>query len=470
MSRDARRFATALVAAALLARAATTDTQTRLAAADIAASIETELKAARVPGAAIAVVSGDEVLARGVGIAEADSGTAMQPSTLVHLGSLTKLLTALAVGTALERQRLAPETAVGPYVRGLSARAASSTFHQLLSQTSGLRDRPGDSGSDVESALGDSARELGDGDYLLPAGTVFSYSNLGYSLAGAGLEGLHQRPYADAMREILFAPLGMTRSTLRVGEATKGAHAVGHRVVGADPAQPGTGKLTPVRPMANDTRIWPAGYAWSSAADVSRLLVALLNDGRVDGTQVIPTAVIKRVTAAHTPMPNVFAGGHYGYGLMMFQDRGVPMYEHGGTLPGFSSIVRLAPDRRVGIAILSNLDNAPLRRVAASVMGKALSLPAATPPPRTEAPVSSDEMQAFVGRYRNRGTAEIAVRDGRVMVMLEGLPPMAVSRIGPTRYLGRPAPESAGPEFVLEPARGATPAYLHFALWAYVKE
>ena len=394
----------------------------------------------------------------------------MQPSTLVHLGSLTKLLTALAVGTALERQRLAPETAVGPYVRGLSARAAGSTFHQLLSQTSGLRDRPGDTGSDVESALGDSARELGDGDYLLPAGTVFSYSNLGYSLAGAGLEGLHKRPYADAMREIVFAPLGMTRSTLRVGEATKGAHAVGHRFVTADPAQPASGTVTPVRPIANDTRIWPAGYAWSSATDVSRLLVALLNDGRVDGTQVIPAAVIKRVTAPHTPMPNVFAGGHYGYGLMMFQDRGVTMYEHGGTLPGFSSIVRLAPDRRLGIAILSNLDNAPLRRVVASVIGKALSLPAATPPPRTEAPVTADEMQPFVGRYRNRGTAEIAVRDGRVMVMLEGLPSMAVSRIGPTRYLGRPTPESAGPEFVLEPARGTTPAYLHFALWAYVKE
>ena len=299
---------------------------------------------------------------------------------------------------------------------------------------------------------------------------MFSYSNLGYSLAGAGLEGLHKRPYADAMREILFAPLSMTRSTLRVSDAAKGAHAVGHRLVGADPAQPGSGQLTPVRPIANDTRIWPAGYAWSSAADVSRLLVALLNDGRIDGTQAIPAAVVKRVTTPQTPMPNVFAGGHYRYRLMIFQDRGVPMYQHGGTLPGFSSILRIAPDRRVGVAILSNLDNAPLRRVAANVMGKALSLPAPTPPPRTEAPVTAEEMQPFVGTYRNRGTAEIAVRDGHVMVMLDGLPPMAVSRIGPTRYLARPAPEAAGPEFVLEPARATTPAYLHFALWAYVKE
>jgi CubicO group peptidase (beta-lactamase class C family) len=75
----------------------------------------------------------------------------------------------------------------------------AATFHALLSQTSGLRDRSGDSGTDAEVALGDGARELTAADFVLPSGTVFSYSNLGFSLVGAALEGLRKRPCADVM-------------------------------------------------------------------------------------------------------------------------------------------------------------------------------------------------------------------------------------------------------------------------------
>jgi len=432
------------------------------AASDIAAHIETELKAARVPGAAVAIVAGDERLARGYGIAAADTGVPVDANTVVHIGSLTKLFTALAVIRALESRDLSADAAVGAYVRGLHERTARATFHHLLSQTSGLRDRAGNDGPSVETALGDAARELGPADFLLPPGTVFSYSNLGYSLAGAALEGLHQRPYADAMRELLFQPLGMTRSTIRLPVAIAGAHAVGHRLDGDKP--------TVVRPIANDTRIWPAGYMWSSANDMSRALFALIHHGRIDNKDVIPPSVVARAMSPHTPMPNVFVGGHYGYGLMMARDRGVMIYEHGGTLPGFSSILRFAPQRQVGIAILSNLDNAPLRRIAQSVLAKALALPNAPPAARTDAPVTTGEMKDFLGQYRNRGTATLAVRDGQVSLRLDEGPLFAVHRLEGNRFLARPAPNVPGPEFVLEPARANTPAYLHFALWAYVKE
>ena len=182
------------------------------------------------------------------------------------------------------------------------------------------------------------------------------------------------------------------------------------------------------------------------------------------------TDVIEQVTAPQTPMPNIFVDGHYGYGLMIAKDRGVLVYEHGGTLPGFSSILRLAPERRVGIALLTNLDNAPLRRIAQVVLARALGLPDTAAPVRTESAVTVDEMKPYLGRYENRGTAELAERDGKVVLILDEGPPLAVSRIGEHRYLGRPKPDVAGPEFVLQPATAASPAYLHFALWAYVRK
>jgi hypothetical protein len=263
------------------------------------------------------------------------------------------------------------------------------------------------------------------------------------------------------MRELIFAPLGMTRSTLRLTVATAAAHALGHRLDGD--------KLTVVRPIANDTRIWPAGYMWSSANDVSRALSALANEGIVDGKQAIPASVIARVMTPHASMPNVFVGGHYGYGLMMARERGVLVYEHGGTLPGFSSIMRLAPEKGIGVVVLSNLDNAPLRRIAQKVVAKALALPPPPPPARKDTPVTAHELKGMLGMYRNRGTAELTVKDKQVVLILDDGPAFLVSRREGNRFLARPAPNVPGAEFVLEPARGNAPAYLHFALWAYTR-
>jgi CubicO group peptidase (beta-lactamase class C family) len=238
-------------------------------------------------------------------------------------------------------------------------------------------------------------------------------------------------------------------------------YAVGHRIEGGKPVQ--------VR-IANDAALWPAGYAWSNAAEMTRLLSALVNGGRVYSKTSIPVAAIGAVTTPRVPMPNVFVGGQYGHGMMIARDREVLMYEHGGTMPGFSSILRIAPGRRLGIAVLTNVENAPLRRLAQNVMAKVLGLPAATPPVRDERAVTAEEMKPFIGMFRNHGTAEIAVADTGVTLSLDGGPAMAVTRIGDDRFLARPKPDVAGPEFVLKPATSGTPAYLHFALWAYAKD
>jgi CubicO group peptidase (beta-lactamase class C family) len=386
----------------------------------------------------------------------------MTPLTLVHVGSLTKLFTALAVTAALEQRGISQKTPVGQFMPGLNSRAAATTFHHLLSHTAGLRDRPGDTGTDDELALASSARALTAEDFPLAQDVVFSYSNLGYALAGATLESLSKVGFAEALRDAALRPVGMERSTVRPSEALARPHALGHRLKGT--------ATETLRTPSNDTRIWPAGYLWTNAVDMSRVLTALMNKGHVPDHAGLPPTVVERVAQPHVPMPNVFVGGHYGYGLMSTRDRGVMIYEHGGTLPGFSSILRFAPERRLGVAILTNLDNAPLRRIAQNVMAQALDLPPPPPNSRSERAVTVDEMKPFVGRYVNRGTAELAVRDGSVVLILDEGPPFAVTRIGEDRFLARPKPDVPGPEFVLRPATRESPAYLHLALWAYVRQ
>lgn len=168
--------------------------QSPLDAGLVAEQIVSELQAARVPGAGIAVIAADQMVSRGFGVASAETRAPLTAQTAVHLGSLTKLFTALAVVKALEAQKVPLDTPVGAYVRGLGAAASAATFHHLLSHTAGTGDRVGGDGTDNEAELGNSVRELTDASFILPPGTVFSYSNPGYALAGAALEGLRKRP------------------------------------------------------------------------------------------------------------------------------------------------------------------------------------------------------------------------------------------------------------------------------------
>ena len=423
----------------------------------VVSALERELKSARVPGASYAVISAGQLLVGSYGVASVEGQVPVTSDTLMQVGSLNKLLTALALGVTLDQLKIPFDAPVGGHVAGLSRRLGAVTFHQLLSQTSGLRDQAGTGSSLDESALATRVRGIGDADFILPPGTVFSYSNIGYAAAGYALEHLRKKPYADALRDAVLEPLGMRRSTLRV--PPEGTRAVGHRI-----EQSGT---VPVMELDEDASLWPAGYLWSTAGELATLLPALVVKGSVVGG--IPSSAIARLATPHTPMPNVFVGGHYGYGLMIANDRDTRIYEHGGTQRGFSSILRIAPDRQLGLVILTNLDGAPLRRVAQTVMAEALGVSKDVPVVHKETAVTPDEMRSLVGIYRNRGTAEIAVREDRVVLILDGGAPMPVSRIDENRYLARPRPDVAGPQFVLQPATPTSSAYLHFALWAYTR-
>src|SRR5918994_2078991 len=88
--------------------------------------IRRELDSARVPGAAIAIVSGDTVVARAYGVADHESSTPMTPVTLLHSGSVTKLFTALAVAAALESRRIPVDAPIGKHMSGLAPRTAAT--------------------------------------------------------------------------------------------------------------------------------------------------------------------------------------------------------------------------------------------------------------------------------------------------------------------------------------------------------
>jgi CubicO group peptidase (beta-lactamase class C family) len=291
---------------------------------------------------------------------------------------------------------------------------------------------------------------------------AFSYSNPGLALAGLVFQEVAGKPYADLMTERLFAPLGMSHSTFRPTVAMTWPLAMGHEAEREE-------KPHVVRPMADDARFWPAGSTlYTSAADLARFVRAFLNGGRLDGRQVLSPTVISQISTPHADIPALFEDGHYGYGLLLFRDKGLRVLEHGGTMTGFSALVRMVPEHRFGLIVLANRSGVRLPRTTDEAMRLFLPVsPSAPPAERPAMPMSAEERARYAGVYTGRWPLELFEKEGRLFLRRFGQE-MEVMKTGDRRFAVRPAGADRPQEFVLGPdGPDGRPLYLHMALWAF---
>ncbi|HLK63660.1 MAG TPA: serine hydrolase domain-containing protein [Bryobacteraceae bacterium] len=373
-------------------------------------SAREELASLHVPGASIAIVRGNEVIyAKAFGMADVESGERVRPEMLFRLGSTTKMLTATALVSLSLEGKLDLNAPIGKYLPTLPPKLSQVTANQLLSHTSGIRDEAPMYGSHDDSALGNGIRSWTD-DWLFTApGRIFSYSNPGYWMAGYLVESLSGKPYADAMEERVFRPCSMTHTTLRPTTAMTWPLAQGH--------QESAGVLTVARPAADNAGSWPAGSVFSNTADLARFVTAFLNDGLVDGKRALDPKVISILSTTHSRYPE--SADTYGYGLEIRELRGVHVVEHSGSRMGYGSHIRMAPEQRVGIIILTNRTGAELP--ATLEKASELMLPLQAKVARAAREITADERH--VGVYRNGAERlEVVSENGQLKLKRGGAP------------------------------------------------
>jgi len=369
-----------------------------------------ELRSTKTPGAAVAVISGDRVVfSHGYGVANVETGEAMTPDLLCRLGSTTKMFTASAVVSLALEGKIDLEAPVGRYIAGLDPAIAKLTANQLLSHTSGLHDEAPMFGSHDETALGAGVHAWKADFLFAQAGRIYSYSNPGFWLAGCLAESAGGKLYADVIAERIFEPLGMKRSTLRPTMAMTWPLAQGHDVQ--------NGKPVVIRPAADNAAGWPAGSIFSSALELSRFVIAFMNDGRLDGKQVLPSKLIAIMSSPHAGIP----GGtdHYGYGLSLSNNRGVRWVEHGGSRAGYGSTIRMAPDRKFAVIIVANRSGSGMPKLADAISEAMLALGPKTPEPATH-PLDSVEVRRYTGAYRNGNSRMTLEADGAGLKSTDG--------------------------------------------------
>jgi CubicO group peptidase (beta-lactamase class C family) len=370
-----------------------------------------ELKETGTPGAAVAVIKdGRVIFAKGFGVASVETGGAVTPDMLFRLGSTTKMFTGAAMVTLAEKGRLKLNEPISKYAKSLPPKVSQITPHQLISNTAGVGDFSAPLPLHDDSALAVMVRSWKDDVLFGEPGKIYSYSSPGFWLAGYVIEETGGKPYADMMDELIFKPVGMSRTTFRPLVAMTYPLATGH-AAGSD------GKAAIIRPAYNNVAQWPAGSIFSSANDLSRFVIALLSNGRLDGAQALSPTLFKSLSGKHTLIPGE-SDGYYGYGLLNFEERGVRMVMHGGFSRGYGSMIQMAPEQRFAVIILTNKSGMTLSKTTGKAKELFLPLkPAEAKKPREKLPLTAADLAGFAGAYVNGPqTWEILAKDGRLFL------------------------------------------------------
>ncbi|MCD8741388.1 serine hydrolase [Mucilaginibacter roseus] len=314
----------------------------------------------RVPGAAVCIVKDNRiVLVKGFGIKELGLNNKVDENTLFMIGSNTKAFTATAIAMLAADKKLSLNDKVTKYLPDfkLDNKAATEllTIRDLLCHRLGFQTFQGDftfyntnlSRSEVMSKMALMKAPYG-------FRTTWGYTNSAFLTAGEIIPKVADQNWDIFLKEKIFAPLGMN-NTLGLSVAMTKAfnRSAGHTI--AD------NRLLAI-PYANLDNMAPAGAISSTATDMGKWVMTLLNDGKVGSKQVIAKAAID---ATRQPQDIVGTAEHldgtknfqlYGLGWFLQDYHNHRLVMHDGGVNGFVSSVTLVPEENLGIVILTNTD------------------------------------------------------------------------------------------------------------------
>lgn len=359
----------------------------------------------RVPGAhVVAVRDGNVLRTDGLGTLAADQPTPVDSATAFQHGSCVKAYTgALALRLAEEGQ-VDLDAPVRRHVPELvfpdEATAASVTLRDLLCHRSGLGRHDLVWILDGRLDRAELVRRLAVLPLAGPLRGQWTYSNLGYALAGAALERAAGSSWEELVTSRVLAPLGMCAA--RVDGTTAGTPATGH-LVGEDGPVPTTRR--------NLAGVAPAGLLTASADDAAAWLLAQTSDRLLQRGHA-PVADMSQPS----PLPELELDG-YGLGWVAGRFRGARIAWHSGGVDGFLTQTIVVPEERVAVLVSASAHLTGWSLAAALTLVERLIgqpdgnwLQRLLPPVSTAAPPPAPgDTSSFAGRFTSRGYGDLVI-------------------------------------------------------------
>jgi CubicO group peptidase (beta-lactamase class C family) len=341
--------------------------------------VEAALQTFRVPGAAVTLVQGSEIVFnRSFGVRDLANGEPVTPRTRFRIGSITKSMTALLLAALVD------EGVFDWDDRAIDLWPAFTAPTPQLTQTLRMRDLLGMASGIAEStdlsvaaveffmsagtvSASDVLRSVAALPVIAPPYTTFSYNNTLYAAAaylgllaqGTPLEALEES-YADQVQQRVFQPIGMANAAILDDPRPLGDDfAVGY-------TQDIFGRPSPL-PFVSPAGLAPAGSGLASGTDMARYLITQMHQGVAPGG----TSVVSATNLAEMHRPGIgldpnelFSSGvqsdtvalNYGMGWLSETYRdGRQLLWHSGGIDGFSALMGFFPGEQLGFAFLTNM-------------------------------------------------------------------------------------------------------------------
>lgn len=332
-----------------------TSTRATLPSSDaLAARLAEAALSARVPGASVAILFGDQVVSAATGLLNTESGVTCSPDSLFQIGSITKAYIATLVMQLADDRKLDIDELITAYLPRFklydSGAQKTITLRHLLTHTSGI---DGDffedtgHGDNAVARYVDRCREL---PLLHQPGQWFSYCNVGYVILGRIIEKVTDRAWHEALQERLLRPLGDHNTVPQPHNELMHDVASGHSF------DPITGVQVPVMKNFFPWSNGPAGASMlSSASDLLRLAALHCNDGKSqDNRRLLSSRSLSTMQQPLVDLPPLSPVRSWGLGWMILQSRSETILGHDGNTIGQSAFLRVLPRKRLAAALVTN--------------------------------------------------------------------------------------------------------------------
>ena len=309
-----------------------------------------------VPGVSIAVVHDFEIhWAKGYGIADVETGAAVDSETLFQAASISKPVAAMAVLRAVQDGLFALDDDINTILTswkldgGEFTKARPVTPRMLTSHTSGLGDGFGFPGYDpsatrptvVQILGGHPSSNVGPLFMERPPMTLMEYSGGGVTLMQQALADARKRPFADIMRDDVLEPIGMEHSSFEQPISPE-------RDRHAARAHSREGKS-----KGSKWHVYPelaAAGLWTTPSDLARFAIEVQRSAIGASNRVLNRTTVQE-------MLSPVGVGDYAVGFGM-QKMGQGWYfQHGGSNWGFQAMLIAHKVKGYGLAIMTNADS-----------------------------------------------------------------------------------------------------------------
>ncbi len=315
-------------------------------------------------------------------------GEPASPEVAYHWGSMTKVVTAVAVMQLVERGLVGLDSPIARYLPEFPERFGI-TVRNLLNHSSGLPDREN---THLVSYRGSAlpALEVILSDYLahldrlnFKPGTESEYSNMNYLALGVLLERVTGRPFASSVAETVMGPSGMEHTSFQYADLPPGTP-LASPVIPAQaepallavlnenrPARDGEGVIegrsNGYTYLTDFDILAPWGGLVGPADDVARFLWTNMDaDAARARWGLSPSTLQAMQRMQRSPDGRPFDRG---LGWALRQEKGEQILEHAGGGPGINSLMRLYPQRRLGVVVMGNINDYPVARILSAAAG-----------------------------------------------------------------------------------------------------